>query len=547
MEIHSPVTANGSSSSAANALEVDLTAGGQLAPIPRALLDGRDHDLLAPLRFLPPGDLPTSAALRVDRRRLASALAAANASYGHPMAEPLATKLADPATRVVVTGQQPGLFGGPLLTLSKMAAAIRWAETLETAGQPAVAVFWVATEDHDWAEMTQARLLSAQGPVDLSLGEDPSPLTPVGTRTIGPGIEDLHRRLLEVFPGEFAASWLEPLARFYRPDARFGEAFCRLAVHLLGARAPLLLDATLPELKEAERPFLRRLVERRAELSAAEAVADERIAARGYALQVKPQPGTSPLFLLHGKERRRIEWRGEGHFGLRGLEGFEAPVEELLATLEENPAALSPGVLARPAIQDAVLGTCLQVMGPAEISYLPQVVPTYEVLGIEAPWTSLRPQVLVLEARQLAQIEELGVPLAALVEEGADLDRLLVGQLGEDLLAPVRREIGSLLEGLGGPIRALDLSLERPWQKTVEQIDRALDQLGAKTTAAVARRHEVGRQRLGRLHETCRPGGKLQERSLCLAHFLGRVGPSFGESFLDQLGLDPRRLHVIRM
>ncbi|HEV2843566.1 MAG TPA: bacillithiol biosynthesis BshC, partial [Thermoanaerobaculia bacterium] len=99
-------------------LRVDLAASGLLAPLPAAWLGGRDLDLLEPLRFLTPGKLPLGfPPPAADRRELAEALAMSNQAYGNENADRLARKLADPATRVVVTGQQPGIFGGPLYCL----------------------------------------------------------------------------------------------------------------------------------------------------------------------------------------------------------------------------------------------------------------------------------------------------------------------------------------------------------------------------------------------------------------------------------------------
>ena len=151
--------ANDSSSSATGRLDanlshsaatgIDLLASGRLSPIPTALLENRDRDLLSPLRFLPPGELPVGEPpppeTFADRGALAAALGRTAQEYGHPRAAELAERLADPRTRVVITGQQPGLYGGPLLSLTKMAAAVRFAETLEEQGTPAVAIFWVAT------------------------------------------------------------------------------------------------------------------------------------------------------------------------------------------------------------------------------------------------------------------------------------------------------------------------------------------------------------------------------------------------------------------
>ena len=535
------------------ALGLDLLGSSRLPPLPTAFLEGRDRDLLAPLRFLETGALPTEAPW-ADRGELARALQTANAAYGHPATERLAAKLADPATRVVVTGQQPGLYGGPLLALSKMAAAVRFAEAIEAAGEPAVAVFWVATEDHDFAEVAQAAFLTRAGLRRVDLGDDPAPLLPVGMRTFGPRLGEVESELEGV----------ELPRRWYRPNARFGEAFCRLLVAALGERAPLMLDSMLPEVKSLQRPWLERLVDARREVEEAQAAADAEIERRGYTLQVKPQPGLSPLFMLHGQARRRIAWANAESYTLRGLEAAPRPLNHLRRALADNPSVISPGVLVRPAIQDAMLGTTMQVMGPSELSYMPQVAAIYPVLGIEPPWTTLRPQALVLEERQAGYLEELGISLAELfavssphppgggqtehAPKGTDeLDHLVMTKLGEDLVGPARRRIEQTLDGLRGQITAVDRGLEGPWRKTRDHIGRGLDQLNGKVAAAVARRHDVWRRRLEQVRTACLPGGKPQERLLSVAHFLDRYGPGFADVFCDQLGLDPRSLHVIRV
>lgn len=545
------MTAIASSSSVTNPadgppLTLDLAAAGLLPALPRAFLAGRDLDLLSPLHFLPPGSFALPPAPAVDRRELAQGLAVANAAYGHPEAERLAAKLADPTTRVVVTGQQPGLFGGPLLALVKMAAAQRWAEEFERRGEPAIAVFWVATEDHDWDESSWAGFPGAAGLVRAQLGPDPDPLLPLGMRTLGAGIEAAFAAWAEAVPGAEAEAWRAEVARAYRPEARFGEAFSRLAVALLGERTPLLLDALLPAVKVAERPHLRRLIEARAELEVAQTTADAAVAARGYAHQVTPQPGTSPLFLLRGGHRRRIAWTPDGAgYNLRGGNGEVRSVAELLETIEENPSAVSPGVLARPAIQDAILGTSLFVLGPGEMSYLPQAAAAYRTLGLAAPTVALRPQVAVFDPRERRFFDELGLPLAALLGPSDDLSHHLAS--AEDL-APVtsaRATVAAALEHLAAASLALDPSLDRPFEKTRENVLRALDTFAEKVTAAAARRDEVRTRRAERLRAAGRPGGALQERTVSAAHFTARYGPGFVAALLEQLALDGRLLQVI--
>lgn len=539
------MTANGSSSSATSRLESDLLASGHLAPIPSALLRGRDLDLVAPLRFLAPGELPSGDPPVLDRSELAAALAAANADYGHPLAARLAERLTDPATRVVVTGQQPGLYGGPLLTVTKMAAAVLWAETLTATGLSAVPVFWVASEDHDWKELTRTALLTREGPRQFHLGDDPEPLKPIGLRRFGAAIEELERRIVAALDYDLAAESFRLAGRWYRPDASFGDAFCRFMVHLLGPRAPLMLDAMLPAIKRLERPWLRRLINRRKAVDEALEAAAGDLSRRGYPLQVRPQPGASPLFLLRDDERRRIIWNGTDGYSLRGRDDPPAAVDELLAIVEKEPARISPGALARPAIQDAILGTTLQLMGAAELSYLAQAAALYPVLGIEPPWTTLRPHAMVLEDRQIAHLEELDVTMAELLESSSE--RLLTDRLGADLVEPVRHQVEELIDGLRAPVVELDAHLERPWRKTRDQIGRALEQLRSKVAAAVARRHDVGSRRLGRLTDVCIPEGHLQERYLSVVDFLARFGPSFVGAFWSQLRLEPHILQVIRI
>jgi bacillithiol biosynthesis cysteine-adding enzyme BshC len=559
METFTSVTANASSSLVASRPEsrpgierIDLAAAGLLAGLPAAFLAGRDRDLLGPLRFLPPGEMPAGPFPRAaaeTRRDLAAALAVSNRGYGHPDADALARKLADPATRVVISGQQPGLLGGPLYSFAKMVAAVRWAAELEARGEPAVALYWVATEDHDWAEVSSVVVPTAEGPRSFDLGPDPEPLMPVGMRTLGPQVEEVLRSIAAGVPGDLYGEWLAAVGRWYRPDARFGEAFSRLMVHMMGERAPLLVDSMHPALKAAQRPWLRRLVERRVEIEEAVAAREAEITGRGYELRVQPHRGVSPLFLLSRGERRRIEWRGNDTWGLRGRDNSEnsggGSIADLLRIIDDNPGVVSPGVLARAALQDAALGTALFLGGPGELAYLPQAAAVYPVLEVEAPWIALRPQTLVLEGHQIEKLAGMGITLPELLGDRHHLDHILAAAAGGDFVAPVRQRIAEALDELAAPTRAADPGLERPLEKTREQILRALDLFGDKAVAAAARRNEVHSRRLEQLRDACLPLGRLQERTVAAAHFQGKYGPRFGESFWEQMDLDPRFLHVI--
>ncbi|MEM7481188.1 MAG: bacillithiol biosynthesis cysteine-adding enzyme BshC [Acidobacteriota bacterium] len=545
------MTANASSSSLAKAPDdprVDLAANGLLPPLPAAFITGRDRDLLEPLRFLAPGEplppRPEAGRPLVDRAAVAEALRISNRAFGNPRADLLADRLADPATRVVVTGQQPGLFGGPLYTLSKAVAAARWATALEERGEPAVPVFWVATEDHDFREVAATTLLGRKETERLDLGDDPLPLTPVGMRTFGSPLAGVLERTAEVLGGDRWTGWFEEVARWYRPDARFGEAFCRLMSRLLGDHSPLFLDAMQPELKRLQQPWLERLVRERQAVGEAIAAAEAAIEERGYPLQVTPQKDVSPLFLLHEGERRRIEWRGDG-YRLRGSGDAGGSIDDLLEILADNPTVVSPGVLARPAIQDVLLGSDLQLLGPGEMSYMPQAAAVYRAIGVAAPWTTLRPQALVIESHQLEHLEGLNVSLAELLGDRSRLDHRLAGGSAADPTVEPRQRVKEILDDLEGEALKVDRNLERPLEKTRQQILRALDRLSEKTMAAAARSDQVRLQRVERLRDTLLPAGALQERVVSTAHYPGKYGDRFVESYWRQMTLDGGILQVI--
>jgi uncharacterized protein YllA (UPF0747 family) len=320
-------------------------------------------------------------------------------------------------------------------------------------------------------------------------------------------------------------------------------------VELAGERCPLLLDALLPALKQAQRPHLRRLVERRREIEEALAAADDAIARRGHPHQVHPQRGVSPLFLFAHGERRRIAWAGDDQFQLRGEQrdgdGGPRPVGDLLAAIDDNPEIVSPGVLARPAVQDAVLGTSLFVLGPGEMSYLPQAAPVHRLLDVTPPAVALRPQVLVLETHQVEQLEDAGVSLADILGRREDLERRLAEASGADFTHEPRERLAALLDELGPPALELDANLERPFERTRDSVLGAFDTFAGKVRGAAARRDEVRTRRLDRLRETVLPGGKLQERVVASAHFPGKYGGRFAEAVAEQMELDGAILQVV--
>jgi bacillithiol biosynthesis cysteine-adding enzyme BshC len=533
------------SSPPASASRLHLPCDRFLSGLAKELVAGRSRDLLAPLVFAAPGPLPELRARAGDRARIAPDLERANASYGHPRARELSERFADRDALVIVAGQQAGLFGGPLYTLTKMVGATLVAERLERAGHNAVAAFWVATEDHDFTEVARAGMLGPDGPCTLDLGADPAPLEPVGMRTLGLGLPPVYAAARALYPNAPGGDAWRLLESSYRPDARFGEAFSRFMVGLLGERAPLFVDSMLPGLKRAQRPWLARTVALRHEICDLLGAQASRVAGTGHALQVEDDRIASPLFVITGRARRRVLWEGPESFVLRGGDAPARDVMDLLTLLADNPAVVSPGVLLRPIVQDAVLGTALQLMGPGELAYLAQAAPLYRALDADAPHVALRPQMMVLDHKQRAHLEGLGLTLEELLRDERSLNALLARGGVSERVDALRASTLAELDRLKPEIVALDSGLERPLEKTRDQIERALELLGGKASAAVVRRDETLRSRSAALRSACLPGGAPQERGLSTAHFALRYGLGFGAAVLSQLDPESDAVQVI--
>jgi bacillithiol synthase len=277
----------------------------------------------------------------------------------------------------VVTGQQVALFGGPMFTLLKAATVVQRAQA---AGL--VPIFWLATEDHDLAEVDHITLPARHALHTLRLqAEEPSAGQPVGSLPLGPKIVPLLDRAAELIGGtpEF-----DLLTASYTPDATFASAFARLLTAVFAEQGLVVIDASSRAFHALGAPVLRHALAHAAELESALHERDRLLAERGYHSQVLVAPGSSLLFLLDAETRTRVPLRRKGETWLAGKTTLATA--DLLAILDAEPERLSPNALLRPVFQDFVLPTAAYIAGPAEIAYFAQSQVLFEaILGRTTP------------------------------------------------------------------------------------------------------------------------------------------------------------------
>jgi len=268
-----------------------------------------------------------------------------------------------------VTGQQVGLFGGPLFSIFKALTAVKLAEEATAGGVDCVPVFWLATEDHDLAEVNHVALLSEHGLPERLAVESPAfdsnavDDAPVGTVKFGPEIEPVVERAAALLGDSEVATWLR---QAYRPGESLGSAFALLFARLFADSGVILLDPAEKDFHDLAKPLFRAAIERVSELDEALLARGKALDAAGYHQQVKVTSATTLLFEVKNGARTVVRRRNNGVNGGEFAVGEErSSSEELVERIEEAPETFSPNALFRPVVQDYLLPTLVYTGGAA--------------------------------------------------------------------------------------------------------------------------------------------------------------------------------------
>ena len=466
--------------------------------------------------------------------------------------------LGDPATRVVVAGQQAGLFLSPLYILYKALAAVRWAERLaDLLERPVVPVFWVASDDHDFEEVRHTTYLNREWRCKRwtygTPGFDPSGRS-VFDIPVAPEVLESFFALLDTDSSESVVkkSQIHRWRSMACESRTLEDFFLRGLAHLCGSMGLVLFPPRLEPVRRRAIPVMEREIRHPGALS--------------RRLAEKSGGGKSPIhrlghevnFFLH-RAGRRCKVTVDGERFLIHAPGAPVSVgaEALLEELHQTPTHFSPNVVTRPVVQDLVLPTLALVAGPGEIRYLNQLADaaTHDFYAVPACAVLPRPRVLLLEPRIERILGKRQIPLDLLEREAwGDVEAKLAGsELPEDLnraltdlsgdaqavLARLRTRLGELAHrpSVGTAFE----KTERAWLQAADRLqDRVRQELRGEASTGADQRERV-------LEALC-PGGQPQERVFGpLAPFLIQYGSDLIPWLLRKLDLDRRDLQVLRL
>ena len=438
-------------------------------------------------------------------------------------------------SRAIVTGQQVGLFGGPAYAIYKALTAIRYAQEFTRAGVECVPVFWMATEDHDFAEINHVLLPSSAGiqKVEIDGGAPDGSL--VGTNPLGPKVN----RALEAAAESFGSSdLLLKLRDAYQPDATFGSAFARFIATIFSPYGLVLMDPSDRELHALSAPIYSAAVERSAELNREVQERGRDLESAGYHQQVKVTSGTSFLFALEKGIRKPILRSNNGF----DISGKKAKPEAILELTQKHPELLSPNALLRSSIQDFLLPTVLYIGGPAEIAYWAQSAPLQQsLLGRVTPITHRLSATLVESAEQRL-FKKYGLSLPDLFSGPEHTRerlaaRVLPAQL-QSRFATTRDDLSERLTGLQTELEKLDHTLVDAARRAGSKMCYQLERLRGRAARAELRRNEEVARHADRLSSALYPNKALQERVYPGAYYLARYGDDLLSGLLDHVHIE---------
>jgi bacillithiol synthase len=440
--------------------------------------------------------------------------------------------LAQPGTVAVVSGQQVGLFSGPSYTVYKALHAARLAAWITEQGIPAVPVFWLATEDHDFAEVNHVWVFDVEHrPTKLELKRSTA-AQPVGdVPMVAPPVTQL-RAILRGLPfGEEVADLTEEA---YRGGSTMGRSFGELLRRLLGKYDILQVDPMLPAFRELAAPAMRAAMEAAPDLTAGVLARNQQLAAAGYHAQVHVEEQTSFVFLLDNGKRLGLRRHGAEYI----LNGRRFGTEELM----DRAVSLSPNALLRPVVQDFVLPTAASILGPAELAYLAQSEVIYRTILGRMPVPVPRAGFTIVDQHSKNRMDRYGLELTDFFEgEEAIRQRIarklvppaLEGVMG-DAFVLVDQAVDLLRIGLIGFDPTLANTLERSARKIRYQLSKVEGKVGreAMRRDAQAARHAAS------LDGLLYPERHLQERLYSILPFLAKHGLELVEQIYEAILLD---------
>ena len=492
-------------------------------------------------------------AYRVDRAKVCDALTRMNQSWG--AGEPTLSNiesLRESDCIAVVSGQQAGLFTGPLYTIYKALSAVKLAGCLRHHNTKAVPVFWIAAEDHDFVEVAKAEFIGRDCQlknVEVSTGLHREG-QPVGQVVLDDSIDEVVDQLFELLPNsEFADDMKALVKKAWQPGRGYVESFATMMTSLLGHHGLIFLNPLDPELKQLASPLYSEAARRAPEIASAIEQRSSELERAGFHAQVLASSNSFPLFLHDEAGARHAVTRVEnGKYKAKDSDNEYTP-DELATMAQQTPERFSPNVTLRAVVQDYLLPTIAYCGGAAEIAYFAQTAEVYRVLDRPATPILPRSSLTMIERHTGRVLERYGLTLADFFEGPEPVMKRVVEEyLGADtakLFSKAEQNVNHELDRLRQELETVDPTLASALDTGRKKINYQLEGLRTRFVRAQMTRDEAAHRQLLRAFDQLYPNKDLQERHINITSLLARHGTYVIEWIYNAINLGSNEHQVV--
>lgn len=451
--------------------------------------------------------------------------------------------LRKPETVAIVTGQQAGLFSGPLYTIYKALTAIKLAEKVRATGISVVPIFWVASEDHDYQEVSYIHMVDREGHLNTIKHDagEAAGKSSVGSLKLEHNIEASINALLNQLPeSEFTQQLISHLREAYQPGTGFAVAFAKLLAKLFADYGVILLDPQDETCKQLARPVYEKALLNSKELAQALVAQSKTLESAGYHAQIHTHAEMSLLLVNEDGQRTAMVQNGE-NFTLKSS-GKSYTRNEMLGKLELHAELFSPGVALRAVVQDHLLPTIAYIAGPAELAYFAQLKPVYQHYQRVAPLIIARAGFTVIQDRFQHLLQKFDLDFTALFNGQDQVFRHIIESRADNETTNIFNETDEIfnaqLEKLRVALIKVEPTLADALHGSKDKIFYQLHNLRTRFVNSSAKREETTARQLEKLFAVLYPEKNLQERELNVYYFLARYGLEFIDTIYQNIEIE---------
>ncbi|MFB3897609.1 MAG: bacillithiol biosynthesis cysteine-adding enzyme BshC, partial [bacterium] len=492
--------------------------------------------------------------INYPRQELVEILSTQNQQYGASQLTFEKIKLlAKSETVAVVTGQQVGLFGGPLYTVYKTITAIQFARLLtEQYSIPAIPVFWMAADDDDFAEINHISIIDKS---NQATKLEYTPTSPVSNKSPS-GIlfdEKINEVMIQLesglFDTEFKPLIFDTLRECYQPGTSFSTAFGKWMTKLFGKYGLVLLDPTDARFRKLAGSLYKKEILEQAKSKEIIKETTKSVCDKGYHQQVAIQDDKTHLFIDYAGSRYPIR-KEAGRFLFSGT-NMRYTADELIELIDQTPEQFSPNVLLRPIFEDAIIPTIAYIPGPNELAYYAQIKKAYAFFGVQMPILIPRIGATIIEKKIDELLNKYQIPLESLIRNSekavSDALKQSIPQEITAELDQMKQLIDSQYQLLQEKITQWDQSLKEAIASSKNSVLHQVNSLGNKIGLAHKKKNDTIRDQLNKLVNHLLPNRNLQERSLNIIPYLVKYNFEFIDNLYSVVDFKNSKHQIIKI